>query len=68
MKFTSDYLPFRRRCKGLPDEEEATVYFNESTGLVFVQLPDDDEEEYQVGPRKFNLTSTVRCGIFTLTK
>lgn len=34
---------------------QATVYFNESTGLIFVQLSssdDDDEEEYQVGPQE----------------
>ncbi len=52
--------------KGLPDKgsiillkkADATVYFNESTGLVFIQLPitgsppEDDEEEYQVGPQE----------------
>lgn len=44
--------------KGLPDEGSvilldqaaATVYFNAETGLVFVQLSDDDEE-HQVGPQ-----------------
>lgn len=45
--------------KGLPDkgsiilldQTDATVYFNESTGLVFIQLP-DEEEEHQVGPQE----------------
>lgn len=45
--------------KGPPDEGsiillnqvDATVYFNAETGLVFIQLP-DEEEEHQVGPRE----------------
>lgn len=39
----------------LHKDNDATVYFNESTNLVFVQLPivgsPPDEEEYQVGPQ-----------------
>lgn len=35
----------------LLDQVDATVYFNETTGLVFIQLP-DEEEEHQVGPQE----------------